>query len=171
MLDALAAYTTATRMGLDAVRCADALADYTPAGQRQKLVDFKGATVIEDCYNASPDSMRAALLTLSSLPATGKKIAVLGDMLELGPISVAMHERVGEVAAEEDISCVYTFGDRGALISAEAAENGVLETGHFTDKGALARQLKRVVRPGDAVLFKASRGMKFEEIISSFYEE
>ena len=96
--------------------------------------------------------MRAALSTLASLPSTGKKIAVLGDMLELGPISVAMHERVGEVAAEEGIDCVYTYGERGALISSRAAENGVSETGHFSDKAALARQLKRMVRPGDAVL-------------------
>lgn len=168
--DALAAYTVATRMGLPAAECAKALERYTPAGQRQKIVDFRGITVIEDCYNASPDSMRAALTTLASLQNKGKKIAVLGDMLELGPISVAMHERVGEVAAENNVSAVYTFGEKGAIISAKAMESGVLETGHFTDKEALVRQLKRVVRTGDAVLFKASRGMKFEEIISAFYE-
>jgi len=84
--DALAAYAAATRLGLDAARCAAALATYRTTGMRQHIVEKGGITFIEDCYNASPDSMKAALSVLKALP-NARKIALLGDMLELGGAS------------------------------------------------------------------------------------
>ena len=81
--DALAAYAAATRMGLDAARCAAALADYQTTGMRQHIVEHGGVTFIEDCYNASPDSMRAALETFQRVEGR-RHLALLGDMLELG---------------------------------------------------------------------------------------
>ena len=84
--DALAAYAAATRLGLDPARCADALSRYQATGMRQHIVEKGGITFIEDCYNASPDSMKAALSVLKALP-NARKIALLGDMLELGDAS------------------------------------------------------------------------------------
>lgn len=84
--DALAAYAAATRLGLDPARCAAALSRYQATGMRQHIVEKGGITFIEDCYNASPDSMKAALSVLKALP-NARKIALLGDMLELGDAS------------------------------------------------------------------------------------
>ena len=97
--DALAAYAAATRMGLDAARCAAALADYQTTGMRQHIVEHGGVTFIEDCYNASPDSMRAALSVLKELP-NSRKIALLGDMLELGTASEEGHRNTGAWVAD-----------------------------------------------------------------------
>ena len=80
--DALAAYAAATRLGLDPAACAAALSRYETTGMRQHIVEKGGVTVVEDCYNASPDSMKAAISVLKALP-NRRKIALLGDMLEL----------------------------------------------------------------------------------------
>lgn len=80
--------------GLDADIAAKALSDYKTTGHRQNMVVHNGVTVIEDCYNASPDSMRAALETLAGYPTTGRRVAVLGDMFELGSLTAAAHTRV-----------------------------------------------------------------------------
>ena len=100
--DALAAYAAATRMGLDAARCAAALADYQTTGMRQHIVEHGGVTFIEDCYNASPDSMRAALSVLKELP-NPRKIALLGDMLELGTASEEGHRSTGAWVADAGV--------------------------------------------------------------------
>ena len=84
--DAIAAYALATRLGFDPARCAAALSDYEPAGMRQRFRKVRDITVIEDCYNAAPESMEAALRILSDLSCDGHRIAVLGDMLELGAV-------------------------------------------------------------------------------------
>ncbi len=168
--DALAAYTLVSRMGLSAQQVAEGLADYETAGQRQKISDFHGITIIEDCYNANPDSMRAALTTLEELPNHGKKIAILGDMLELGEFSQTLHEEVGTLAAEKEMDIVYTFGSAAQFI-AEKAAMGKTASKHFATKEALANALKEIAFAGDAILFKASRGMQFEEIINLFLEK
>ena len=93
--DALAAYAAATRLGLDPARCAAALSRYQATGMRQHIVEKGGITFIEDCYNASPDSMKAALSVLKALP-NARKIALLGDMLELGDACESGHRATGE---------------------------------------------------------------------------
>ena len=100
--DALAAYAAATRLGLDPAKAAAALSNYRTTGMRQNIVHHGGVTFIEDCYNASPDSMRAALDILNrQVPGPdGRRIAVLGDMLELGAASEQAHRQTGEWAAE-----------------------------------------------------------------------
>ncbi len=169
--DALAAYTLATRIGLDPETAAGALSDYVPTGMRQRFVDFKGITVIEDCYNASPDSMSASLTTLSMLPNRGLKIAVLGDMLELGSISAQCHRNVGFEAAAMGIDILLCTGEEMKLCVGAAQSAGIASAEHFADKEELARYLARTVHEGDAVMFKASRAMALEEVISSFYAE
>lgn len=166
--NALAAYTLATRLGLDPARAAAALADYRTTGMRQKLVDHEGVQIIEDCYNANPDSMRAALETLATLGACGRKVAVLGDMLELGAISEQAHREVGRLAAQGGVDCLITFGPGGALIADGAAAAGLAEAHPCRTKEDAAALLRAYCRPGDTVLFKASRGMAFEEIAALY---
>lgn len=166
--DALAAFAAGLCFGIPPQKIADGLRKYAPAGMRQRIKSVSGVTVIEDCYNASPDSQKAALNVLSSLDAT-RKIAVLGDMLELGDYSEEAHRAVGAYAAGCQVDILFCFGKASVWI-AEAAKDSV-KTMHFTDKSALTEALIATVRAGDAVLFKASRGMALEEIIQKLYGE
>ena len=168
--NALAAYTLATRLGLDPRRAAAALADYHTTGMRQKLSEFGGVRVIEDCYNANPDSMRAALEALATLGGDGRRVAVLGDMLELGAISKQAHLEVGRLAAQV-ADCIVTFGEGGAQIAAGAREAGAAQVCHCDTKQQAADRLRDYCRSGDTVLFKASRGMAFEEILQAYRGE
>ena len=95
--DALAAYAAATRLGLDAAHCAAALATYRTTGMRQHIVEKGGITFIEDCYNANPDSMKAALAMFKEYSCK-RRFALLGDMLELGGMSAPAHEELGRQA-------------------------------------------------------------------------
>lgn len=166
--DALAAYTVGFLLELPTEEIAKALENYTPSGMRQRLKEVNGVKIIEDCYNASPDSQRAALNVLSDMNA-GRKIAVLGDMLELGDYSETAHREVGKYAAEKKIDVLYAFGEQSKYIAQEA-KKGVEKVLWFDDKAQLAKTLVQDVKSGDCVLFKASRGMKLEEIIEKLYE-
>ena len=166
--DALAAYTVGLLLELPTEEIAKALENYTPSGMRQRLKEVNGVKIIEDCYNASPDSQRAALNVLSDMNA-GRKIAVLGDMLELGDYSETAHREVGKYAAEKKIDVLYAFGEQSKYI-AEEAKKGVERVLWFDNKAQLAKTLVQDVKSGDCVLFKASRGMKLEEIIEKLYE-
>lgn len=108
--NALSAYALATRLGLAPAAAAAALANYQTTGHRQHVVEYGGVTVIEDCYNANPDSMRAALLTLKEYPVRGRRVAVLGDMFELGAITRQAHAEVGALAARCGVDLL---ADRG----------------------------------------------------------
>ena len=136
---------------------------------RQNVRNFNGVTLVEDCYNASPDSVRAAVEVLIGMK-TGKKAFVFGDMLELGDISEEAHRQVGKLVAEKGIDIFYTYGTMAALAVQEAENCGTGCVKAFDDKLQLANELKAALVPGDTVLFKASRGMKLEEAIKSFTE-
>ncbi|MCI8501378.1 MAG: UDP-N-acetylmuramoyl-tripeptide--D-alanyl-D-alanine ligase [Oscillospiraceae bacterium] len=171
VLNALAAFAAGIELGMSPEEVTEALPGYQPSGMRQKTVDFHGIIVVEDCYNASPDSMKASLSVLSMLGNGGKRVAVLGDMLELGDYSEEAHRQVGRMAAENRLDAVACLGEASAFTAQEALRNGVPCVRCFERKEDAAGWLKRSLLPGDAVLFKASRGMKFEEIISAFYGE
>ena len=169
--DALAAYTLATRLGLDPGTCASALSEYTPSGMRQRFRTVRGITVIEDCYNANPDSMEASLKTLADLPCNGIKIAVLGDMLELGDISDDAHRKTGVLAGTLGLDILLCCGEKMKLAAETAAEAGVSCVRHFEDKMEIADYLRECAHAGDMVLFKASRGMALEDIMEEFYKD
>ena len=158
--DALAAYTAATRLGLERARAARALASYQTTGMRQNIVQHGGVTFIEDCYNASPDSMKAALSVLKALP-NARKIALLGDMLELGDASESGHRATGEWAADAGVSLLIAYGPNSAAM-AEAAKNRGIATVHCQTAAEVLQYLQQSVRPGDAVLVKASHAMKLD---------
>lgn len=164
--NALQAFAAATRLGLNAGGCAAALAHFQPPDMRLHIVEAGDVTLVEDYYNANPDSMRAALATLAELEVPGRRIAVLGDMLELGSISDEAHRLLGQEAAEAGVTQLITVGQKASITAAEAHKHGVPSTPQPTNKEA-ARFLAEIVRPGDAVLLKASRGMKFEEIVAA----
>lgn len=169
--DALAAYTLATRLGLDPGKCASALSEYAPSGMRQRFRTVRGITVIEDCYNANPDSMEASLKTLADLPCNGIKIAVLGDMLELGDISDDAHRKTGVLAGTLGLDILLCCGEKMKLAAETAAEAGVSCVRHFEDKMEIADYLRECAHAGDMVLFKASRGMALEDIMEEFYKD
>ena len=167
--DALAAYAAATRMGLDAARCAAALADYQTTGMRQHIVEHGGVTFIEDCYNASPDSMRAALSVLKELP-NSRKIALLGDMLELGTASEEGHRSTGAWVADAGVDQLIAYGPCSAAMAEAAKAHGVA-TVHCQTAAEVLQYLRQFVRPGDAVLAKASHAMGLEQLLQDFYKE
>lgn len=167
--NALFAFAAGCYTGVDENSSVNALANYTPSGMRQKIVDFNEITVIEDCYNASPDSMNATIETLSSLKAK-KRIAVFADMLELGDSSESLHYGVGKSVAKSNIDFLVCYGEKAKFIQKGAAENGMKNVFHFDDKEELCEKLVQLCEKGDAVTFKGSRGMKLEDVIESFYK-
>lgn len=167
--NALAAMAVGYVTGVDPDAAASALANYVPAGMRQNLVQVGGVQVIEDCYNASPDSMRAALQTLGKLPVH-RRYAVLGAMLELGDYAKEAHTQVGMMAAENGIDGVLAYGADAAYIVEAAKQAGLENARLFDTKEALAQSLAQQVQPGDGVLFKGSRGMHLEDVMHTVYE-
>ena len=167
--DALAAYAAATRLGLDPATCAAALSRYQTTGMRQNIVEKGGVTVIEDCYNASPDSMKAAISVLKALP-NPRKVALLGDMLELGDASEAGHRHTGEWAAEAGVDVLIAYGPRSAAM-AEAAKAKGVTTVHCQNAQEVLQCLRQFVHPGDALLAKASHAMKLEDLLQEYYAE
>lgn len=167
--NALAAVAAGEKFGVDAKAGFEALKNYQTTGFRQKMVKKNGMTFIEDCYNASPDSQAAAMAVLGGMNCK-RKIAVAGDMLELGSYSETAHRLVGEFAAKNNIDILYTYGERTLESAKRAKELGVKDVRSFTDKSELSKDLVQTLCEGDAVLFKASRGMKLEEVIFSVYE-
>ncbi len=167
--NALAAVAAGVKLGISVADGMEALKNYKTTGLRQKIVKAHGMTFIEDCYNASPDSQAAAMAVLGSMTCS-RRIAVVGDMLELGDYSVKGHRLVGKYAADNKIDILFTYGERAKDSAACARENGIADVRCFTDKGELIAELADELKEGDAVLYKASRGMKLEEVIYGVYD-
>ncbi|WP_294904099.1 UDP-N-acetylmuramoyl-tripeptide--D-alanyl-D-alanine ligase [uncultured Eubacterium sp.] len=167
--NALAAFAVGITLNIEPEKIATALSSYVPTGMRQRLNTVGGRICIEDCYNASPDSMRASLGTLGNMNAN-KKIAVLGDMLELGDYSKEAHLSVGKMAGENNIDCVLAFGNNAKYYVSAAKENGVKDAVLFDNKTKLSDYLASFAQDGDAVLFKGSRGMKLEDVMNTVYK-
>ena len=153
----------------DAARCAAALATYRTTGMRQHIVEKGGITFIEDCYNASPDSMKAALSVLKALP-NARKVALLGDMLELGGASEEGHRHTGEWAADAGVDALIAYGPRSAAMAEAAKARGVAAV-HCQTAEEVLQYVRQFVRPGDAVLVKASHSMGLEQLLQEYYKE
>ncbi|MBQ9994169.1 MAG: UDP-N-acetylmuramoyl-tripeptide--D-alanyl-D-alanine ligase, partial [Clostridia bacterium] len=167
--NACAAFVCGQLAGVSPREAIDGLRAYCPDARRQKIVRKKGITFIEDCYNASPDSIRASVGVLASIPCTGRRIAVLGDMLELGDYAKQAHSDCGKVVRELGVDILLAYGNN-AKYYIEGAGDGI-EGRLYDDKAALADDLLVTLREGDAVLFKASRGMKLEDVFERLYKE
>ncbi len=145
-------------MGMTDGEIAEGIAAYETVGRRSAVTDTGYITLVDDSYNANPDSMRSGLESLAELP--GRKVCILGDMLEMGPDAGKMHRDLGALAAKLGIALVLTCGE----LSRETARGAGGAGRHFDSRDELIAALPELIRPGDAVLVKASRGMRFEEI-------
>lgn len=168
--NALAAISMGLCFGVSLESAAKGLESYVPSGMRQRIKKIGNIMFIEDCYNASPDSQKAALNSLCTV-ANGRKIAVLGDMLELGSYTETAHRTVGEYAAEKKIDMLYTFGESSKYTADSAKKCGLNNVFEFTEKESLANALLAELQDGDTVIFKASRGMRLEEVFNIIYEK
>ena len=148
---ALAAAAVGIELGLSDGQIAAGAADYAPVGRRARIIETPSLTVIDDCYNANPDSVKMAIASAGTLG--GRLVCILGDMLELGEQSEQMHREVGE-AARAAGALLLTAGERSAAMGGE----------HFASKAELISALPRLLKRGDRVLVKASHSMAFEEI-------
>ena len=164
--NALAAAAVGAVLGLPGGVIAQGLSRFRPAAMRSQVFESQGVTVINDCYNANPASMKAAVQLLAQRGMGRTTIAVLGDMLELGAGAVAMHKEVGEFVAQRGIDQLVACGELGQSF-AEGAERAGFDQARIVlvdDATAAAAAVKAVVKPGDVVLVKASRGMKLEQV-------
>lgn len=161
--NALAAIAVGLFFHVPASAIVRALEEYRPFEKRMQVIRVNGLTIIDDTYNANPESCIAAIDTLAAMRSPAGKTAILGDMLELGAESRRAHEQVGKHASRAGIQTLITVG-RSARYIAAAVTNDRIRTRHFAGKSALLRALPSLVHPGDLLLVKGSRGMRMEEI-------
>ena len=168
--DALAAVTVGLKLGVHPDKIRQQLDAFQNISGRQEIFEAKGFTIINDCYNAGPESMAAALNVLGNRP--GRHIAVLGDMLELGDCAQAEHYRIGRIAAEK-ADMVFAFGPHAGRVLDGTITGGMPETmgRAFKSREALAAALRRAAKPGDVILFKGSHGMHLEKVLEAFLKE
>jgi UDP-N-acetylmuramoyl-tripeptide--D-alanyl-D-alanine ligase len=164
VVNALFALAIGVELGLDRAEVARGLAECQPPKMRLELWEHKGVRVLDDSYNANADSMAAALQALRELPCKGRRVAVLGDMAELGAQSQAAHEEAGRRAAELGLGQLFAVGTMAPVIGRAARDAGLVRVFEFTDVPTAAAAVKRFVRSGDLVLLKASRAARLERI-------
>lgn len=165
--NALAAIAVGLEAGLAPPEISAGLGAFVPGAMRLHIEKTGEYTLINDAYNASPLSMNAAADTLTAV-AKGRKVAVLGDMLELGDMAAAAHRRVGEKLADEGVQVVITVGELAAHIAAAALKAGVDVTVSCASHEEAQEALRKLMRPGDTILVKGSRGMQMEKILEMF---
>ncbi len=166
--NALAAVAVASALGVDRKAAVKALAGYRPLAMRQQIKHANGLTVLDDSYNASPDSVKSSLEVLLSLPCEGRHGAVLADMLELGELSARAHEDTGRAAAKAGIDFLVTVGKRAEAIARAALQERPEMTCLVCSSNEQAvQELHSLLKKGDAVLVKGSRGMKTDEIVAA----
>jgi len=165
VLDAMLAFAVGEAVGMEPCDIAQGLAAFKTTGRRQHVYERAGMTIIEDCYNAAPDSMKAALDVLKE--CRGRRIAVLGDMRELGAFTGEMHREVGRYLKGR-CDMLFTFGRDSLLYAEEAAMCGIGHIESFTDLDdvtPLVNALGEVICEGDVILFKASNSLQLERVI------
>ncbi len=162
--NALAAITSAISLGLGADEIRAGFTTLATTKMRFEIIDRNGIQIINDAYNASPASMRVAIATTAEI-ADGRKIAVLGDMLELGDRAESLHRAVGADLAKRGFNVLVTFGKLGHFIAEGAAAAGVEKIFTADTHEQAAEYLRGIVRDGDTILFKGSRAMRMEKII------
>ncbi len=173
--NSLAVFALAYTFGITEDNIKDGLLNYRTTGMRQKIYDVDKYTVIADCYNASPESMKASCKTISDLAKDRgvRSHAVLGEMRELGSSSAVLHSETGEEACKAGVDYLYTWGTNAAKIAEGAVNSGMPadRVRTFSD-GSTYDELTKAIRenlmPCDIIMFKASRAVKLEEAIENF---
>lgn len=165
VLNAMAAATVGRLLGLSVEEIVEGMKNVKPVGGRSHIIQVAGKTVIDDCYNANPASMKAAIDLLTM--GLGRKVAILGDMFELGENSDAMHGEVGAYAAEKAIDVICCVGENSRYMY-EAALKGkkpTQEVYHFATRDQLLEELASLLKEQDTILVKASHGMEFDRVV------
>jgi len=165
--NALFAVGVGEELGLGRPAVRDGLAECPPAKMRMQLWEHNGVRVLDDCYNANADSVGAALQTLMDLPCKGRRVAVLGDMAELGAHTEPAHAEVGRRAAELGVGQLFAVGRQAQVMASAAREAGLTRVIEFPDVEPAASALKHFVKSGDLVLLKGSRATRMERLCDS----
>lgn len=165
VINAMAAALVARLLGLNARQIAEGIAGVEAVGGRSRIIRLKGLTLIDDCYNANPVSMRAAIDLLQAAP--GRKVAILGDMLGLGENTERLHAEVGRYAVEKDVDLFLCVGENAIKMYGSALESydGSQDIRYFATLEELLEVLPQLLSEGDTVLVKASHDMEFHRIV------
>lgn len=164
VVNAMLAMAVGYEFGLSRQEIAMGLQQCQPPKMRLHLQNFQGVQVLDDSYNANADSVRASLQTLAEFPCQSRRVAVLGDMAELGPYAVESHTEVGREAANRGVDKLCAVGKMAPVIGGAAREAGLAEVQEFSTAETAAAFLRDFLQPGDVVLIKASRAMRLERI-------
>jgi len=167
--NALAALAVCRRLGITSRQFADAMRQFQAVPGRMRTIDAKGITIIDDCYNANPASMTAAIKELSNYKAAGRRIIVVGDMYELGTDSERYHRELGREIAQSNIDVLYAVGPQAAWTAQAALQAGMgrADVQKSITSKRLARLIKSMLRDEDVILVKGSRAMKLELVVQA----
>ena len=171
---ALSAAAAAVAYGMNLLEISEALRDFiAPRGRMNLISGIKGTYIIDDTYNAGPDSMEAAINTLGKIKTRADKYAVLGDMLELGDYTEEGHRRIGRAIWENGIGYLITVGERAKLIAAEALNCGMDSDNiySFDNSAEAGRFIQGRIKAGDFILVKGSQGMRMEKATKEIMAE
>ena len=166
--DALAAIAAGRVLGVKSSKIKKGLSDFTGTPMRQEIVAFEDIVILNDAYNANPSSMSESIKALGQLEGK-RKIAMLGDMLELGDFTEEGHRQVGRLLAEEGYSVVFTFGEAANFIAKEAKLAG-LEVHRCNSHLEMANAYNDIREKGDVILVKGSRGLRMERVVEELKE-
>ena len=169
--NALAAILVGIRYNLSVRKIIDGIGKFVTSGMRQNIISLNDYTIIKDCYNASPQSMQSGFEVLEATYSDNKdkkylRVAVLGDMLELGDIAKTEHEKIGKLLHKYNVDRLITVGEMAEYIGKSAIEEGFMASDvySFFDNESVIDNIYNIIKPEDIILFKGSRGMKLEEI-------
>ena len=174
VLNSLLAIAAADLYGIEIENIKRSLKNFNPPDMRQNIHIIDGIIAIADFYNASPESMRASIKTLSKMETKGRKFAVLGSMLELGEISKKEHFEIGKFVIKNKVNFLYCYGDDAFYICKGAKEetektNYDCKIKYFSNRNELIDSLKANLKKDDVVLFKASRKLSFEDVFNRIF--
>lgn len=169
--NALSAILTGLLYNMPMEEIVEGIATFRPSGMRQNAIELSDKVIVKDCYNASPTSMKSGLEVLSVTPPknseiSSRRVAVLGDMLELGDYAEEAHRQVGRLCCEYELGCLIAIGPNAKFVVEGAIECGFnsSELYVFYDNNTAKEHINEILKPNDVVLFKGSRGMRLEEI-------
>ena len=170
ILNAMSAILVGLELGLTLDEIRNGLNTYTATGMRLDIIEDEKYTIINDCYNASPDSMKASLKVLNTFDT--RKVAILGDIFEMGDMAEMGHRQVGP-AVVENADLLITIGNDSKFIGDEAISLGFNKNSvyHFNNKEDLFNEIDNILNNNDIILVKASRGMKLEDIVNYLLEK
>lgn len=160
--NALASVAVGLEFGVSLPQIKEALEHVSLPGKRMELLKIHGITILNDAYNANPESTLAALETVKNMAISGHKWLALGDMLELGEKADAKHAEIGSILGDYGITALFTYGP----LSRSASEAATVKARHFEDKQMMSSALREELSAGDLLLVKGSRGMQMEDIIT-----